>query len=392
MALFDFIKKKPENPASNLPTFQNSGQSPESFSNFRFSREYQNPTLPVSPRNTRKEIQDATDMQITRTAWSADPNAGNGTNPVAKKVQDGEDVFKALLDSRYKEDEASLKRQRAAEFWGNVANLFGQTVSSAAGARIFPQIKSNTQQYNAALNKLRDGYNDTLLNYTLANAKADRAAKAEQAKIQLQFERDKALAEIKANLDAGLIDRRTAGTLAAQAQKAQSAKDLEDVKQKNRIELARYNQEAATAREIMKQDRIDNRSNKKKKTYPILTFRTRDGRKTKSYDPNDDRELLQYYRDGVELGIFKDLTKESDKFEIDGISYSIGGKGNGFNARNLNPDILRNYIFYNLDRYNKVTNQNQAMDMFGDGVDWSSYEMKQDNGNSANKWEQYRVK
>ena len=178
----------------------------------------------------------------------------------------------------------------------------------------------------------------------------------------------KALAEIKANLDAGLIDRKTAGTLAAQAQKAQSAKELEEVRQEGRMQLARYNQGAATAREIMKQDRMDNRSNKKKKTYPILTFRTRDGRKTKSYDPNDDRELLQYYRDGVELGIFKDLTKESDNFEIDGISYSIGGKGNGFNARNLNPDMLRNYIFYNLDRYNKVTNQNQAMDMFGDGL------------------------
>lgn len=405
MGLFDFIKKKPENPASNLPTFQNSGQSPESFSNFQFS-EAENVNLsPQKPQNhgfrqnyqaewqrtPYVSVQQKDPSQEIRTATNQAMQA-KAENPVAKKVQDGEDVFKALLDSRYKEDEASLKRQRAAEFWGNVANLFGQTVSSAAGARIFPQIKSNTQQYNAALNKLRDGYNDTLLNYTLANAKADRAAKAEQAKIQLQFERDKALAEFKANLDAGLIDRRTYGALAAQAQKAQSDKELEEVRQEGRMQLARYNQEAATAREIMKQDRMDNRSNKKKKTYPILTFRTRDGRKTKSYDPNDDRELLQYYRDGVELGIFKDLTKESDNFEIDGISYSIGGKGNGFNARNLNPDMLRNYIFYNLDRYNKVTNQNQAMDMFGDGVDWSSYEMKQDNGNSANKWEQYRVK
>lgn len=405
MALFDFIRKKPENPASNLPTFQNSGQSPESFSNFQFS-EAENVNLsPQKPQNhgfrqnyqaewqrtPYVSVQQKDPSQEIRTATNQAMQA-KAENPVAKKVQEGEDVFKALLDSRYKEDEASLKRQRAAEFWGNVANLFGQTVSSAAGARIFPQIKSNTQQYNAALDKLRDGYNDTLLNYTLANAKADRVAKAEQAKIQLQFERDKALAEIKANLDAGLIDRRTAGTLAAQAQKAQSAKELEEVRQEGRMQLARYNQGAATAREIMKQDRMDNRSNKKKKTYPILTFRTRDGRKTKSYDPNDDRELLQYYRDGVELGIFKDLTKESDNFEIDGISYSIGGKSNGFNARNLNPDMLRNYIFYNLDRYNKVTNQNQAMDMFGDGVDWSSYEMKQDNGNSANKWEQYRVK
>ena len=296
MALFDFIRKKPENPASNLPTFQNSGQSPESFSNFQFSREYQNPTLPVSPRNARKEIQDATDMQITGTAWSADPNAENYTNPVAKKVQDGEDVFKALLDSRYKEDEASLKRQRAAEFWGNVANLFGQTVSSAAGARIFPQIKSNTQQYNAALDKLRDGYNDTLLNYTLANA-----------------ERDKALAEIKANLDAGLIDRKTAGTLAAQAQKATQAKDLQKIKDDAAMQRARYNQGAATARtkmtndaamqrEKMRQDRLDGRSGTsgKKEKYPRVKF----GDSDKTYDINRSTEVAEMYNEGVRRGDF----------------------------------------------------------------------------------------
>lgn len=326
MALFDFIKKKPENPASNLPTFQNSGQSPESYSNFRFSEAG---SEDLSPQKTQNQgfkqnyqaewqrtpyisVQQKDPSQEIRTATNQAMQA-KAENPVAKKVQDGEDVFKALLDSRYKEDEASLKRQRAAEFWGNVANLFGQTVSSAAGARIFPQIKSNTQQYNAALNKLRDGYNDTLLNYTLANAKADRAAKAEHAKIQLQFERDKALAEIKANLDAGLIDRKTAGTLAAQAQKAQSAKELEDVKQKNRIELARYNQGAATARtqmtndaamqrEKLRQDRLDGRSGtgNKKEKYPRMKF----GDSDKTYDINRSTEVAEMYNEGVRRGDF----------------------------------------------------------------------------------------
>lgn len=326
MALFDFIKKKPENPASNLPTFQNSGQSPESFSNFQFSEAGSEDLSPQKPQNQGFKqnyqaewqrtpyvsVQQKDPSQEIRTATNQAMQA-KSENPVAKKVQDGEDVFKALLDSRYKEDEASLKRQRAAEFWGNVANLFGQTVSSAAGARIFPQIKNNTQQYNAALDKLRDSYNDTLLNYTLANAKADRAAKAEQAKIQLQFERDKALAEIKANLDAGLIDRRTAGTLAAQAQKAQSAKDLEDVKQKNRIELARYNQGAATARtqmtndaamqrEKLRQDRLDRRSGtgNKKEKYPRMKF----GDSDKTYDINRSTEVAEMYNEGVRRGDF----------------------------------------------------------------------------------------
>lgn len=326
MALFDFIKKKPENPASNLPTFQNSGQSPESFSNFQFSEAGSEDLSPQKPQNQGFKqnyqaewqrtpyisVQQKDPSQEIRTATNQAMQS-KAENPVAKKVQDGEDVFKTLLDSRYKEDEASLKRQRASEFWGNVANLFGQTVSSAAGARIFPQIKNNTQQYNAALDKLRDSYNDTLLNYTLANAKADRAAKAEQAKIQLQFERDKALAEIKANLDAGLIDRRTAGTLAAQAQKAQSAKDLEDVKQKNRIELARYNQGAATARtqmtndaamqrEVLRQNRLDGRSGSgnKKEKYPRMKF----GDSDKTYDINRSTEVAEMYNEGVRRGDF----------------------------------------------------------------------------------------
>lgn len=326
MALFDFIKKKPENPASNLPTFQNSGQSPESFSNFQFSEAGSEDLSPQKPQNQGFKqnyqaewqrtpyvsVQQKDPSQEIRTATNQAMQA-KAENPVSKKVQEGEDVFKALLDSRYKEDEASLKRQRAAEFWGNVANLFGQTVSSAAGARIFQPIKSNTQQYNAALDKLRDSYNDTLLNYTLANAKADRAAKAEQAKIQLQFERDKALAEIKANLDAGLIDRRTAGTLAAQAQKARSAKELEDVKQKNRIKLARYNQGAATARtqitndaamqrEVLRQNRLDGRSGSgnKKEKYPRLKF----GDSDKTYDINRSTEVAEMYNEGVRRGDF----------------------------------------------------------------------------------------
>lgn len=326
MALFDFIKKKPENPASNLPTFQNSGQSPESFSNFQFSEAGSEDLSPQKPQNQGFKqnyqaewqrtpyvsVQQKDPSQEIRTATNQAMQA-KAENPVAKKVQEGEDVFKAILDSRYKEDEASLKRQRAAEFWGNVANLFGQTVSSAAGARIFQPIKNNTQQYNAALDKLRDSYNDTLLNYTLANAKADRAAKAEQAKIQLQFERDKVLAEIKANLDAGLIDRRTAGTLAAQAQKATQAKVLQKIKDDAAMKRARYNQGAATARtqmtndaamqrEVLRQNRLAGRSGSgnKKEKYPRMKF----GDSDKTYDINRSTEVAEMYNEGVRRGDF----------------------------------------------------------------------------------------
>ena len=40
MGLFDFIKKNPSVDTSRLPEFENYGQSPESFSNFQFSRSF----------------------------------------------------------------------------------------------------------------------------------------------------------------------------------------------------------------------------------------------------------------------------------------------------------------------------------------------------------------
>lgn len=244
MGLFDFIKKNPSVDTSRLPEFENYGQSPESFSNFQFSRSNQGVKpdktkveQPVIPVSSAEQVRAATNQAMQE--------------QTEKKPTTPDDVFTALLRERYQESEDSLKRQRAAEFWGNLANLFGQTVSSAAGARMFRPIKSNTQQYNQAIDRLRDSYNDTLLNYNLSTARAERAAKAEQDKINLKFERDKALAEIQANLKAGLIDKQKAADLEKQARKAKDAKELEGVKNDFRMKLARYNQGAATARARM---------------------------------------------------------------------------------------------------------------------------------------------
>ena len=101
--------------------------------------------------------------------------------------------------------------------------------------------------------------------------------------------------------------------LAAQAQKAQSEKDLEDVKQKNRIELARYNQGAATARtqmtndaamqrEVLRQNRLDGRSGSgnKKEKYPRMKF----GDSDKTYDINRSTEVAEMYNEGVRRGDF----------------------------------------------------------------------------------------
>ena len=183
---------------------------------------------------------------------------------------------------------------------------------------MFSPIKSNTQQYNQAIDRLRDSYNDTLLNYNLSTARAERAAKAEQDKINLKFERDKAIAEIQANLKAGLIDKQKAADLEKQARKAKDAKELEGVKNDFRMKLARYNQGAATGRtkmnneasmerekyrqqEIAKRNGNAGSSSGKKKKYPKMKF-GHDGAVT--YDLNKDTDVARMYNEGVRIGYF----------------------------------------------------------------------------------------
>lgn len=311
MGLFDFIKKNPSVDTSRLPEFENYGQSPESFSNFQFSRSNQGVKpdktkveQPVIPVSSAEQVRAATNQAMQE--------------QTEKKPTTPDDVFTALLRERYQESEDSLKRQRAAEFWGNLAKLFGQTVASAAGARIFKPINSNTQQYNRAIDRLRDSYNDTLLNYNLYTARAERAAKAEQDKINLKFKRDRELAEIQANLKAGLIDKQTAADLTKAANKAKTEKELEELKHKHDMELAEYNQGAATGRTIIdneasmelekyRQGEISKRngnagsSSGKKKKYPKMKF-GHDGAVT--YDLNKDTDVARMYNEGVRIGYF----------------------------------------------------------------------------------------
>lgn len=312
MGLFDFIKKNPVADPSNLPTFENNGQSPESLSNFRFSRSNQG----VEPDKTKVEqaIQPVSSSEQVRAAT----NQVMQEQPEPQKQTTADDVFTSLLNNRYKESEESLKRQRAADFWGNFAKLFGQTVTSAAGGRIFAPIRSNTQQYNQAIGRLRDSYNDTLANYTLSNARAERAAKAEQDKINLKFERDKALAEIQANLKGGLIDKQTAADIEKQARKAKDAKELEGIRNDFRMKLARYNQGTATGRakmnndasmqlekyrqgEISKRNKNSSGSGKNKKKYPRMKF---GNDSDVVYDLNNDTDVAKMYNEGVRIGYF----------------------------------------------------------------------------------------
>lgn len=326
MGLFDFIKKNPSVDTSRLPEFENYGQSPESFSNFQFSRSNQGVKpdktkveQPVIPVSSAEQVRAATNQAMQE--------------QTEKKPTTPDDVFTTLLRERYQESEDSLKRQRAAEFWGNLANLFGQTVSSAAGARMFSPIKSNTQQYNKSIDRLRDSYNDTLLNYNLSTARAERAAKAEQEKINLKFKRDRELAEIQANLKAGLIDKQTAADLTKAANKAKTEKELEELKHKHDMELAEYNQGAATGRtkmnneasmerekyrqqEIAKRNGNAGSSSGKKKKYPRMKF----GQDGILYDLNNDTDVARMYNEGIVIGYFP---KDLDKMTIDEMRQAI---------------------------------------------------------------------
>lgn len=311
MGLFDYIKKKPDPvDTSRLPRLGNYGESPGSSLNFQFSR--------VQNQNSGQKYPSGVDFKPENQVEQRNPveeinNAANEINrqkSVADRVKDGEDVFKALLDQKYQSGEESIKRQRAAEFWGNLANLFGQTVSSAAGARMFQPIKSNVPAYNQALDRLRDGYNDTLLNYSLANARADREARLQQETIRLKADKDRMLAELNASIKAGLMDKQTAADLTKQAQKANDAKALQKVKDKAASARAAMNNKAAMEREKYRQGEITKRNGtsgtkgkKGKVTYPVVRF----GKNGVQRDLNKPEDVAKMYNEGVGIGYFPEI-------------------------------------------------------------------------------------
>lgn len=342
MGLFDYIRKKPDPvDTSRLPRLGNYGESPGSSLNFQFSR--------IQNQNSGQKYPSGVDFKPENQVEQRNPveeinNAANEINrkrSVADRVKDGEDVFKALLDQKYQSGEESIKRQRAAEFWGNLANLFGQTVSSAAGARILQPIKSNVPAYNQALDRLRDGYNDTLLNYSLANAKADREARLQQETIRLKADKDRMLAELNASIKAGLMDKQTAADLTKQAQKANDAKALQKVKNKAASARAAMNNKAAMEREKYRQGEITKRNGtsgtkgkKGKVTYPVVRF----GKNGVQRDLNKPEDVAKMYNEGVEIGYFPRIANDtSNPTTIDDMREVI------MTSIDDNRDIIGNY-------------------------------------------------
>lgn len=154
---------------------------------------------------------------------------------VADRLNKGEDLYSALLANNYEQSEADLKRQRTADFWGNVAKVFGQGIASTAGVRQFTPVENRTPYYNDQLMRLRQSYRDANLQQSLLEKRYDMQNKAEQQKLQLQYAKDAQLAVLKSGLESGLIDKRLAGQIQLAVQKAGNTKDLEAVKNKYKL-------------------------------------------------------------------------------------------------------------------------------------------------------------
>lgn len=104
---------------------------------------------------------------------------------IQQRLQDGEDVFSVLLNKQYDDDKQSLERKRKAALIGDIAQLFGQSISLAAGARKFSPIQSQVPYYNDQLQKLKNWRNSANMNYSLSQAKNEYNLKKENQKLAL---------------------------------------------------------------------------------------------------------------------------------------------------------------------------------------------------------------
>ena len=327
MGLFDFVKKKeppraevntaelPELQNPNVTLYDNPNQEQETKavpvinSETKEVRQLPQP----APIDTRQEIADATREEIKDNIPK---------NPIIERLNNGEDIFQALLRQNYEDDKASLERQRKAEILGNIAQLFGQTVSSAAGARIFPPIQSKVPEYNIGLDRIRQGYNAAYANYSLRQAEADR----QRDQMQFEFAKDRYLAQLKMDFDAGLIDKKHKNDMEKQAAKAKSAEDLAKLKYDHDMAIEKLKQGTQLERERIKQSGADARAAGKNNNKASIVV---------SLDNNGNRVAVDYpkSKSGAIISLYKRMKtlseanpgKYGDKLEDINIRFGEGG-------------------------------------------------------------------
>lgn len=235
---------------------------------------------------------------------------GMSANPTAyERIQAGQDPFAVLLERNYNEDRAALERQRKAEVLGNLATVFGQSIASAAGARQFKPVQSNVAAYNNALDKLRQNYNNTLANYALTEARADRNAEIAAQQAELKFAKDVALAELKNKQQMGLLTARQVFDDAQRIAKAKDARELEEYRQKAISDRAKYSAAASAARQAASDEAAMERAklnakNKKSGSSKVRTIRVmnEDGtEETIEYDESKQGAIISLYDDMKKL-------------------------------------------------------------------------------------------
>lgn len=240
---------------------------------------------------------------------------GMSANPTPyERIQAGQDPFAALLERNYNEDKASLERQRKAEVLGNLATVFGQSIASAAGARQFKPVQSNVPAYNNALDKLRQNYNNTLANYALTEARADRNAEIAAQQAELKFAKDVALAELKNKQQMGLLTARQVFDNAQRIEKAKDAKELAKINNEAALQRTRTTAAAAAARQKAsdaaamerKKYEVDNKKSGSASNKKTIRVMNEDGtEETIEYDKSKDGAIISLYDD------MKKLTEEN---------------------------------------------------------------------------------
>lgn len=240
MGLFDYIKRK--EPEEVQPPTQTPHKPQPSINTEEELRAVEQ--KPQNPPQTPAQ---------TETKVPENPKIGNDLS-VGARIANGEDVFRAILDEGYKKTEKSLKQQRAADFWGNLAALAGQVGASAAGARQFAPIKANTQKYNDALANLYQGYNSAVANYAMkkkmqedaaAASAADRQFKAEQTKQEREWKEGQTKADREFKAEQTKLDREHRAKLA----EAKTNAEIKAANLKHKREMEKLEKKIAADRE-----------------------------------------------------------------------------------------------------------------------------------------------
>ena len=255
---------------------------------------------------------------------------------VADRLNKGEDLYSALLANNYEQSEADLKRQRTADFWGNVAKVFGQGIASTAGVRQFTPVENKTPYYNDQLMRLRQSYRDANLQQSLLEKRYDMQNKAEQQKLQLQYAKEAQLAVLKSGLESGQIDKRLAGQIQLAVQKAGDDKELEAVKNKyklrqidaqgkNTMKVAAYHESHADSRAKLAAE--TSRANKGEKDNETIVVSRQDNKTGKVY-----KEVVTYPKEkrGALISLYnrlRQLAEEKNDKSIPDLQLQFGEGG-----------------------------------------------------------------